>query len=234
MALSKSALKAKFITGAIPTQTDFASLIDGMLSMPLGGGTGDTTIGFGNGDSTDRLYVKSLRYICYNNHSYFLIGAWDDEIGGNYLVAVICFQDNAVSGFDFNITYHLLDKTERAHFESNVGDINTADEIDLIHNIIGSNWMWSNITQPTNSNPLPRTILSTSLSTDITYRIYPVLQNGIWFVGYAFAMDYNVAGSSHLYVYRCTANFQTRWTAIDSVVANDLENADKFSKKLLY
>lgn len=34
MALSKSALKAKFITGAIPTQTDFASLIDGMLSMP--------------------------------------------------------------------------------------------------------------------------------------------------------------------------------------------------------
>lgn len=38
MALSKSALKAKFTTGTIPTQTDFASLIDGMLSMPLGGG----------------------------------------------------------------------------------------------------------------------------------------------------------------------------------------------------
>lgn len=38
MALSKSDLKAKFITGAIPTQTDFASLIDGMLSMPLGEG----------------------------------------------------------------------------------------------------------------------------------------------------------------------------------------------------
>lgn len=37
MALSKSDLKAKFVTGAIPTQTDFAKLIDGMLSMPLGG-----------------------------------------------------------------------------------------------------------------------------------------------------------------------------------------------------
>ncbi len=37
MALSKSALKAKFVTGAIPTQTDFANLIDGMLSMPFGG-----------------------------------------------------------------------------------------------------------------------------------------------------------------------------------------------------
>lgn len=37
MVLSKSALKAKFVTGDIPTQTDFANLIDGMLNMPLGG-----------------------------------------------------------------------------------------------------------------------------------------------------------------------------------------------------
>ena len=35
MALSKSALKAKFVTGAIPTQTDFADLID---KIPVGGG----------------------------------------------------------------------------------------------------------------------------------------------------------------------------------------------------
>lgn len=230
MALSKSALKAKFVTGAIPTQTDFANLIDGMLSMPQGGGTGDTTIGFGNGDSTDRLYVKSLRYIHNDFRSYFLIGAWDYEIGGNYLVAVICFQDNAVSGANFNITYHLLDKSERAYFESEFGDINTADEIDLINNFNGAGWAWFNITQPTNNNPSPRTIISTR----ITYRIYPVMQNGMWYVGYAFAMTEDMGGSNDLYVYRCTGNSQTRWTAIDSVVADDLENAGKFSKKLLY
>lgn len=56
MALSKSALKAKFVTGAIPTQTDFANLINSMLSMPLEGGTGDTTINFGKGDSSDRIF----------------------------------------------------------------------------------------------------------------------------------------------------------------------------------
>lgn len=116
------------------------------------------------------------------------------------------------------------------HFESAVGDINTANEIDLINNINGSGWAWFNITQPTNNNPSPRTILSTN----ITYRIYPVEQNGIWCVGYAFAMNVNRSGFNDLYVYRCTGNSQTRWTAIDSVVANDLENADKFSKKLLY
>lgn len=225
MALSKSALKAKFITGAIPTQTDFASLIDGMLSMPLKGGYGDTTIGFGNGDSTDRLYVNSLRYIHDYNRSYFLIGAWDDEIRGNYLVAVICFQDNAVSGANFNITYHLLDKTDRARFESEVGDINTADEVDLINNIKGSNWAWFNITQPTNNNPSPRTIQSNN----ITYRIYPVVQNGIWYVGYAFAMSVSM-----LYVYRCNGNSQTRWDTTDEVITTDLETVSKFSKKLLY
>lgn len=47
-------------------------------------------------------------------------------------------------------------------------------------------------------------------------------------------MDVDMSGSNDLYVYRCTGNSQTKWTAIDSVVANDLENAGKFSKKLLY
>ena len=230
MALSKSALKAKFTTGAIPTQTDFASLIDGMLSMPLGEGTGDTTIGFGNGDSTDRLYVKSLRYIYEYNNSYFLIGAWDNEFMGNYLVAVIWLKGDAVNSDNFSILYHLLDEPDRGHFESAVGDINTADEIDLLKNIKGSDWMWFNITQPNNNYPSPRTILSNN----ITYRIYPVEQNGRWYVGYAFAMPYDVGGSTDLYVYRCIGNFQTRWAASDSVVANDLENVGKFSKKILY
>lgn len=88
----------------------------------------------------------------------FLIGAWYDELGGNYLVAVICFQDDAVNGANFNITYHLLDKTERERFESLAGDINTADEKDLLNNIKGSGWAWFNITQPTNNYPSPRTI----------------------------------------------------------------------------
>ena len=228
MALSKSALKAKFVTGAIPTQTDFANLIDGMLSMPLGGGTGDTTIGFGNGDSTDRLYVKSLRYI-YNDYcSYFLIGAWDDEIGGNYLVAVICFQDNAVSGANFNITYHLLDKTDRARFESEVGDINTADEIDLLNNIKGSNWAWITVTQPTNNNPKPYTINAGKKS----YVIFPVIYNGIWYVGYAFGQEITEFGFTED-VYRAVGIPTVRWGTSDETIANDLENKSKFINKTL-
>lgn len=228
MALSKSALKAKFVTGAIPTQTDFANLIDGMLSMPLGGGNGDTTIGFGNGDSTDRLYVKSLRYIYNYNHSYFLIGAWDNEIGGNYLVAVICFQDNAVNSTNFNITYHLLDKTERARFESEVGDINTADEQDLINLIKGSGWLWFNITQPTNNNPKPYTIFGGIKS----YVIFPVLYNGIWYVGYAFGQEVTESSFTES-VYRSVGAPTVRWGTSDETIAKDLENKSKFTIKTL-
>ena len=228
MALSKSALKAKFVTGAIPTQTDFANLIDGMLSMPLGGGAGDTTIGFGNGDSTDRLYVKSLRYIYDDYRSYFLIGAWDDEIGGNYLVAVICFQDSAVSGANFNITYHLLDKTERTRFESEVGDINTADEIDLIRLIKGSGWAWFNITQPTNNNPKPYTIINGTKS----YVIFPVIYNGIWYVGYAFGQEVANFGFTES-MYRAVGAPTVRWGTSDETIGNDLENKNKFIVKLL-
>lgn len=228
MALSKSALKAKFVTGAIPTQTDFANLIDGMLSMPQGGGTGDTTIGFGNGDSTDRLYVKSLRYIYDVYRSYFIIGAWDDELGGNYPVAVICFQDNAVNGANFNITYHLLDKTERVRFESNVGDINTADEIDLLNNIKGSNWAWITVTQPTNNNPKPYTINTGRKS----YVIFPVIYNGIWYVGYAFGQETTEFGFTED-VYRAVGIPTVRWGTSDETIANDLENKDKFINKTL-
>lgn len=228
MALSKSALKAKFATGAIPTQTDFANLIDGMLSMPQGGGTGDTTIGFGNGDSTDRLYVKSLRYICDYYNSYFVIGAWDDELGGNYPVAVICFQDSAVNGANFNITYYLLNKTERARFESNVGDINTADEIDLLNNIKGSNWAWIIVTQPTNNNPKPYTIITGRKS----YVIFPVIYNGIWYVGYAFGQEVTEHGFTED-VYRAVGIPTVKWGTSDETIANDLENKNKFTNKTL-
>lgn len=227
MAFSKSQLKAKFVTGAIPTQQDFANLIDSMLSMPMKG-TGDTTIGFGNGDSTDRLYVKSLRYIYSYSRSYFLIGAWDDELGGNYLVAVICFQDNAVNGTNFNITYHLLDKTERTVFKSQAGDINTADEIDLINLIRGSNWAWFNIIQPTNSNPKPYTIINNTRS----YVIFPVLYNGIWYVGYAFGQEVTTSGFTEN-MYRSVGVPTVIWGTSDKTIANDLENKSKFVNKTL-
>ena len=230
MALSKSALKAKFVTGAIPTQTDFANLIDGMLSMPLGGGTGDTTINFGKGDSSDRIFVNAFRYFYGVDESFFLIGSYDETESTNLISVIIRFTDNSLAGVDWNITYHILDQSDRRSLYEEVGGINEADEESIYNWIRSANLPYYNIENRTNNNPNPRIINSNV----ITYTVYPVLQNGEWYVGYAFAMDVDMGGSNDLYVYRCTGNSQTKWTAIDSVVANDLENAGKFSKKLLY
>lgn len=120
----------------------------------------------------------------------------DDELGGNYLVAVICFQDNAVNGANFNITYHLLDKTERTRFESEAGDINTVDEIDLRNLIKGANWAWFNITQPTNNAPKPYTIVNGTRS----YVIFPVIYTDFWYIGYAFGQKVtNVGFTENMY-----------------------------------
>lgn len=230
MALSKSALKAKFVTGAIPTQTDFANLIDGMLSMPFGGGTGDTTINFGKGDSSDRIFVNAFRYFYGVDESFFLIGSYDETENTNLISVIIRLTDNSLAGVDWNITYHILDQSDRRSLYEEVGVINEADEESIYNWIRSANLPYYNIENRTNNNPNPRIINSRV----ITYTVYPVLQNGKWYVGYAFAMDVDMGGSNDLYVYRCTGNSQTKWTAIDSVVANDLENAGKFSKKLLY
>lgn len=229
MALSKSALKAKFVTGAIPTQTDFANLIDGMLSMPLRGGTGDTTINFGKGDSSDRIVVQSLRYIFSNGVSYFLIGSHDYDTNANFICVIIKFQDSPSLG-SWAITYHVLNQSDRRALYEEVGDINEANEESILEWLDSANLPYYNIENRTNNNPNPRIINSGV----ITYTVYPVLQNGKWYVGYAFAMDVDMGGSNDLYVYRCTANSQTKWTAIDNVIANDLENVGKFTKKLLY
>lgn len=207
---TKDQLKQYFETGKIPTQAQFGDLIDSIFN------------------SIDRLYVKSLRYIYDYCRSYFLIGAWDDELRGNYLVAAICFQDDAVNGTNFNITYHLLDKTERTRFESEAGDINTADEIDLINLIKGANWAWFNITQPTNDYPKPYTIVNGSRS----YVIFPVVYNGFWYIGYAFGQKVTNVGFTEN-MYRSVGVPTVRWGVSDETIANDLENSSKFISKTL-
>lgn len=233
MALSKSALKAKFVTGAIPTQTDFANLIDGMLSMPLEGGTGDNTINFGKGDSSDRIVVKSLRYIYDDNKSYFLIGSYDNDALANFICVIIKFQ-NSPSLNSWAITYHILDNINRQYLYDIVGDINEADEQSIIKWLDSANLSYYNIENKTNNNPNPRIINAVAFKDSTTYSIYPVLQNDEWYVGYAFAMPVDMGGSNDLYIYRCVGNSQTKWDANDNDIASDLENAGKFSKKLLY
>ena len=170
-----------------------------------------------------------MRYVTDNNVSYFLIGAWNQILSNNVIVAILRFETD-VRLLNTSVSYHVLSSSDVYYIANNIGFINKADEINLIKYLQRSNFPFYNVQNRTNNNPNPRIINSGV----ITYTVYPVLQNGEWYVGYAFAMDVDMGGSNDLYVYRCTGNSQIRWTAIDSIVANYLEDAGKFSKKLLY
>lgn len=122
-----------------------------------------------------------------------------------------------------------MDKTERVRFESEVGDINTADEIDLIHSIKSSGWPWFNITQPTNNNPKPYTILNGKKS----YVIFPVIYNGIWYVGYAFGQEVVEFGFTEK-MYRAVGIPTVKWGTSDETIANDLENESKFITETIF
>ena len=217
MALSKSALKAKFVTGAIPTQTDFTNLIDGMLSMPLRG-TGDTTINFGKGDSSDRIVVQSLRYIFSNDVSYFLIGSHDYDTNANFICVIIKFQDSPSLG-SWAITYHVLDGVDRQHLYDIVGDINEADEQSILEWLDSANLPYYNIENKFNNNPSPRTIVIN----DSTYICWPVKQNNEWYVGTVWEMEVDMGGSNALYRYYPAGNSQTKWNVSDQQVVDDLK-----------
>lgn len=219
MALSKSALKAKFVTGAIPTQTDFANLIDGMLSMPLGGGVGDTTINFGKGDSSDRIFVNAFRYFYGVDESFFLIGSYDETESTNLISVIIKFTDNSLVGGAWNITYHILNRSDRRSLYEEVGGINEADEQSIYNWIRGANLLYYNIENKFNNNPSPRTIVINNS----TYICWPVKQNSEWYVGAVWEMEVNMDGSNVLYRYYPAGNSQTKWNVSDQQVVNDLK-----------
>lgn len=218
MALSKSALKAKFVTGAIPTQTDFANLIDGMLSMPLGGGTGDNTINFGKGDSSDRIVVKSLRYIYNDGQSYFLIGSYDNDALANFICVIIKFQNSPSLG-SWAITYHVLDGVDRQYLYDTVGDINEADEQSILKWLDSANLPYYNIENKFNNDPSSRTIVIS----DSTYICWPVKQNNEWYVGTVWEMKVDMGGSNALYRYYPAGNSRTKWNVSDQQVVDDLK-----------
>lgn len=229
MALSKSALKAKFVTGAIPTQTDFANLIDGMLSMPLSGGTGDTTINFGKGDSFNRIFVNAFRYFYGVNESFFLIGSYDESESTNLISVIIKFQDNSLVGVDWHITYHVLDQSDRRALYEKVGGINEADEESIYNWIRTANLPYYDIENKFNNNPSPRTIVIN----DSTYICWPVKQKNEWYVGIVWEMEVDIGGSNTLYRYYPAGNSQTKWNVPDDAIITDLSNSYKWVRVLM-
>lgn len=184
--INKQALKAYFQTGKIPTQSNFADLIDSVMNIPDGGE--DSTLVIGSGDKDGTPYVKGYRFI--NNmdeYTYLIISCWDNDLGDDVPVLLFYFPTNSPSKYSDTITYHVLTSAEvKKMCQKLGGPFNAASDAKVVEAINYLALDWFKIFNRYNNNlPAPRVVTYSSGGESTTWYVYPAICNNRWVIGYA-------------------------------------------------
>lgn len=231
--INKAALKAYFQTGKIPTQSNFADLIDSVMNIPDGGK--DSTLVIGSGDKNGAPYVQGYRFI--NNmdrDTYLIISCWDTDLGDNVPVLLFYFPTNMPSKYPDTITYHVLTSAEVINMYSKLGGtFNEASDNKVVAAINSLALDWFKIFNRYNNNPpAPRVVTYSSGSEYITWYVYPAIFNNKWVIGYALeCIIEGGAGSTYQHL-MVQGNNVVEFNCSDNVMVNKLRNGI-WNKKLL-
>jgi hypothetical protein len=184
--INKKALKAYFQTGKIPTQSNFADLIDSVMNIPDGGE--DSTLVIGSGDKDGTPYIKGYRFI--NNtdsDTYLIISCWDNDLGDNVPVLLFYFPTNSPSKYSDTITYHVLTNAEVKKLYIELGGaFDATPDYKIVEAINHLALGWFKIFNRYNNNlPAPRVVTYSSGSEYTTWYVYPAIFNNKWVIGYA-------------------------------------------------
>lgn len=228
--INKAALKAYFQTGKIPTQSNFADLIDSVMNIPDGGE--DSTLVIGSGDKDGTPYVKGYRFI--NNtdeNTYLIISCWDNDLGDDVPVLLFYFPTNSPSKYFDTITYHVLTSTEVKNMYSKLGrTFNAASDYQIVTAINDLALDWFKIFNRYNNNPPAPRVIQNGVS---TYFVYPCKQNIQWYVGYVVEDEVDMGGSNQLYRLTPVGNSQLKWNISDGAIITDLGNRSKWTRKIM-
>ena len=228
--INKAALKAYFQTGKIPTQSNFADLIDSVMNIPDRGD--DSTLVFGNGDKNGAPFVNGYRFINYrDSNTYLIISCWDLDLGDIVPVVLFYFPTNSPSKYSDTITYHVLTKTEVLDMYRELdGPINEASDDRVVSAIKYLALDWFKIFNRYNNNPPAPRVIQNGVS---TYFAYPCKQNNEWYVGYIVEDEVDMGGSNQLYRLTPVGNSQLRWDISDERIISDLSNHSKWTRKIM-
>lgn len=228
--INKAALKAYFQTGKIPTQSNFADLIDSVMNIPDGGG--DSTLVLGNGDKNGAPYVNGYRFI--NNrdsNTYLIISCWDNNLGDNVPVLLFYFPTDSPSTNSDTITYHVLTSGEvNDMYQELSGTFNEASDDNVVSAINYLALDWFKIFNRYNNNPPAPRVIQNGVS---TYFVYPCKQNNEWYVGYVVEDEVDMGGSNQLYRLTPVGNSQLKWNIPDGAIITDLGNNSKWTRKIM-
>lgn len=228
--INKAALKAYFQTGKIPTQSNFADLIDSVMNIPDGGE--DSTLVLGNGDKNGAPYVNGYRFV--NNrdsNTYLIISCWDNYLSDNVPVLLFYFPTDSPSTNSDTITYHVLTSGEVMDMYQELGGtFNEASDDKVVSAINYLALDWSKIFNRYNNNPPAPRVIQNGVS---TYFVYPCKQNNEWYVGYVVEDDVDMGGSNQLYRLTPVGNSQLKWNISDNAIITDLGNHSKWTRKIM-
>lgn len=229
--INKAALKKYFQTGKIPTQSNFADLIDSVMNIPDGGGK-DSTLVLGNGDKNGAPYVNGYRFV--NNrdsNTYLIISCWDNDLSDNVPVLLFYFPTDSPSTNSDTITYHVLTSAEVGDLYSKLsGTFNAASDDQVVAAINHLALGWFKIFNRYNNNPPAPRVIQNGVS---TYFVYPCKQNNEWYVGYVVEDEVDMGGSNQLYRLTPVGNSQLKWDISDDAIITDLGNHSKWTRKTM-
>lgn len=228
--INKAALKAYFQTGKIPTQSNFADLIDSVMNIPDGGK--DSTLVFGNGDKNGAPYVNGYRFV--NNrdrNTYLIISCWDNDLSDNVPVLLFYFPTDSPSTNSDTITYHVLTSSEVMDMYQELGGtFNEASDDKVVSAINYLDVDWFKIFNRYNNNPPAPRVIHNGVS---TYFAYPCKQNNEWYVGYVVEDEVDMGGSNQLYRLTPRGNSQTKWNISDGTIIIHLGNQSKWTREIM-
>lgn len=228
--INKAALKAYFQTGKIPTQSNFADLIDSVMNIPDGGE--DSTLVLGNGDKNGAPYVNGYRFI--NNrdiNTYLIISCWDNDLADNVPVLLFYFPSDSPSTNSDTITYHVLKNSEVMDMYQELGGtFNEASDDKVVSAIKYLDVDWFKIFNRYNNNPPAPRVIHNGVS---TYFAYPCKQNNEWYVGYVVEDEVDMGGSNQLYRLTPRGNSQTKWNISNGTIITHLGNQSKWTRKIM-
>lgn len=228
--INKAALKAYFQTGKIPTQSNFADLIDSVMNIPDGGK--DSTLVLGNGDKNGAPYVNGYRFV--NNrdcNTYLIISCWDNDLSDNVPVLLFYFPTDSPSTNSDTITYHVLTSGEVMDMYQELGGtFNKASDDTVVSAINYLALDWFKIFNRYNNNPPAPRVIQNGGS---TYFVYPCKQNNEWYVGYVVEDEVDMGGSNQLYRLTPVGNSRLKWNISDGAIITDLGNNSKWTRKIM-
>lgn len=223
--INKAALKAYFQTGKIPTQSNFADLIDSVMNIPDGGE--DSTLVIGSGDKDGAPHVNGYRFINNNDSdTYLIISCWDNDLGDNVPVLLFRFPTNSPSKHPDTITYHVLTSTEVRDMYSELGrSFNETSDNQVVSAIKYLALDWFNIFNRYNNNPpAPRIVTYSSYSEYITWYVYPAFYNNKWVIGYALECTIEGGAGSTYQHLMVQGNNIVEFNYSDKVIVDRLRN----------